>query len=374
MNADARLGRVRARMAELGVDLLAVAPGADTRYLLGATPHPDERCSLLLVTAEALACAVPALNATGLGHDVAPLEIALVPWQDADGPAGALDEALDGLHLGRGRCRLAAGGGMRLDHALALADALARAGLEGWPPAFLSRDVVAPLRARKDAEEIGRLARAAAIADRAMTAGFAAVAEGRRESDVAQTVAAAFAAEGAEARFHLVAAGPGSAEPHHPAGPRPIGRNEPVFLDIGCDFEGYQSDLTRMAFVGVPDRRYREVHDAVRRACDAGLAAVRAGARAQDVDRAARRVIEEAGYGPYFVHRTGHGIGLEGHEPPSMQAGDETALAPGMAFSIEPGIYIPGAFGCRIEDVVVVGADGAGRRLGGLGHAVEIRP
>ncbi len=361
-------------MAELGVDLLAVAPGPDTRYLIGATPHPDERFSLLLVTAEGLASAVPALNETGLRNDVGDLAITLVPWQDADGPARALDAALDGLGVHGGRRRVAAGSDIRLDHALALADALARAGVDGWPPAHLSRDVVAPVRARKDAEEMERLARSAAIADRAMAKGFAAVAEGRRESDVAQAVAAAFAAEGAEARFMLVAAGPGSAEPHHPAGARRIGRGEAVFLDIGCDFEAYQSDLTRMAHVGPPDRRYTEVHDAVRRACDAGLAAVRAGARAEDVDRGARRVIEEAGYGPYFVHRTGHGIGLEGHEPPSMQAGDATPLEPGMAFSIEPGIYIPGAFGCRIEDVVVVEADGRGRRLSTLSHEVEVRP
>jgi Xaa-Pro aminopeptidase len=321
-------------MAELGVDLLAVAPGADTRYLLGATPHPDERFSLLLVTPDALGCAIPALNETGLRHDAGRVEITLVPWHDADGPAKALDAVLADLGLEGGRRRVAAGGDMRLDHALALADALARAGVDGWPPGHLSRDVVAPVRARKDADEIARLARAAALADRAMRAGFEAVAEGRRESDVAQAVAAAFAADGATVEFDLVAAGPGSAEPHHPAGPRPIGGGEPVFLDIGCDFEGYKSDLTRMAFVGTPDRRYLEVHDTVRRACDAGLEAVRAGARCADVDRAARAVIEAAGYGPYFIHRTGHGIGLEGHEPPNMQAGEETPLAPGMAFSI----------------------------------------
>jgi Xaa-Pro aminopeptidase len=361
-------------MAELGVDLLAVAPGADTRYLLGATPHADERFSLLLVTQTALASAVPALNETGLRHDVGNLEITLVPWQDADGPERALDAALGAVGVSGKSPRVAAGGAMRLDHALVLAEALSRAGLGGWPPAYLSRDVVAPVRARKDADEIERLTRAAALADRAMRAGFEAVAEGRRESDVGQAVAAAFAADGATVEFNLVAAGPNSAEPHHAAGPRPIGRGEPVFLDIGCDFEGYKSDLTRMAFVGAPDHRYLEVHDTVRRACDAGLEAVVAGGRCSDVDRAARQVIEAAGYGAYFVHRTGHGIGLEGHEPPSMQAGDDTPLAPGMAFSIEPGIYIPGAFGCRIEDVVVVQADGRGRRLGALAHAVETRP
>lgn len=361
-------------MAALGVDLLAVAPGADSRYLLGATPHPDERFSLLLVTQTALATAVPALNETGLRHDVGDLEITFAPWADADGPAAALDRALGSLALRPGRVRVAAGDAIRLDHALVLAAALDRAGLDGWPPALLGRDVVAPVRAAKDADEVERLGRSAALADEAMRAGFAAVAEGRRESDVAQAVAAAFAQAGAEARFHLVAAGPGSAEPHHPAGSRPIGRGEPVFLDIGCDFEGYQSDLTRMAYVGTPDRRYLEVHDTVRRACEAGFGAVREGARAADVDRAARQVIEAAGYGAYFVHRTGHGIGLDGHEPPSMQAGDPTLLQPGMTFSIEPGIYIPGAFGCRIEDVVVVEADGHARSLSGLSHDVEIRP
>jgi Xaa-Pro aminopeptidase len=365
-----RRARVRARMAELGVDLLALAPGADTRYLLGATPHPDERASILFVAPERLAYAVPALNETGLRADVGDLEMAVFAWADAAGPVRALDAAIDSLGLGRGRLRLALGSDMRVDHALAVAAALERAGLDAWPPARLSRDVVAPVRARKDPEEVRLLAESAAIADDAMEAGFAAVAAGRRERDVAQAVAAAFAARGAVATFTLIAAGPGSAEPHHPAGARPIARGEAVFLDIGCDHRGYQSDLTRMAFVGEPDARYREVHDVVRRACDAGLGAVRPGARAEDVDRAARRVIDEAGYGAYFVHRTGHGIGLEGHEPPSMQEGDTTVLEEGMAFSIEPGIYLPGAFGVRIEDVVVVGPDG-GRRLSRLPHAVH---
>ncbi|MCL6595522.1 MAG: aminopeptidase P family protein [Firmicutes bacterium] len=371
MSAEDRRRRVRSRMQALELDVLALPPGADTRYLLGATPHPDERLAVLLVTQERLACAVPALNELGLRRDLGDLDVALLPWADAEGPDAALDRAVDLLGLGRRPVRLALGTDMRADHVLALVGAFQRAGVEVWPPAALSRDVVAPERARKDPEELALLAASAALADEAMEAGLAAIAPGRRESDVAQAVAQTFARHGAAAKFSLVAAGPNSAEPHHPAGARPIERGEPVFLDIGCDHRGYQSDLTRMAFVGRPDDRYRAVHDTVRRAAEAGLAAVRPGARAEDVDRAARRVIEEAGYGAYFVHRTGHGIGLEGHEPPSMQEGDRTVLEEGMTFSIEPGIYIPGAFGVRIEDIVVVEA-GGGRPLSRLGHEVHV--
>ena len=371
MSVADRRERVRARMAAVGVDLLAVAPGADLRYLLGVTPHPDERCCIVLLGPERIACCMPALNALEFHHGVGDLPVAVFPWNDADGPDEALDAALDAAGLAPGRLRLAMGAAMRVDHALALERALSRAGVLAWPPAALSTDVVAPVRMRKDPEELAALAGSAAVADTAMERAIACLAVGVRESDVSQAAAAAFAAQGAAMAFGLVAAGPASAEPHHPPGPRPVGEDEAVFLDIGGDHFGYQSDLTRMAFVGRPDARFREVYDTVRRACDAGLAAVRVGAQAADVDRAARKVIDDAGYGPHFVHRTGHGIGLEGHEPPSMQAGDATVLDVGMAFSIEPGIYLPGAFGVRIEDIIVVEADG-GRRLSRLGHDVAI--
>ncbi len=192
---------------------------------------------------------------------------------------------------------------------------------------------------------------------------------GRTENDVAADIAAAIVAEGhARADFVIVGSGPNGASPHHEAGDRVIQPGDVVVIDIGGPMpSGYFSDCTRTYLVGsggagggggaVPDR-VREVYETVRRAQRAGVAAVRPGATAESVDAAARSVIESAGYGEYFITRTGHGIGLEVHEHPYMVAGNAIPLEPGMAFSVEPGIYLPGEFGVRIEDVVVVGEDG----------------
>lgn len=371
---EARRNRVRARMQECKVDLVILPPGADVRYLLGSTVLPDERPAYFLLGQEKMAFVVPALNAEELAERTRGQDLPLMRWHDLDGPTGALRDALK--HLGvagaKGPIRIAMGDPMRLDHALALDRALQAADLPGLPPFALSTDVVAPVRMRKDPAELRALQESSDRADDAMEAAFAALRAGVRELDISQAIVNAFGQGGADrTEFSLVAAGRNAAEPHHRADATVIQSGDPVFLDIGCTFGGYQSDLTRMAHVGAPSAEYLQVHDTVRRACDAGLATARPGASAADVDRAARAVIVDAGYGEFFVHRTGHGIGLEGHEPPAIQTGNEMLLDVGMAFSIEPGIYLPGRFGVRIEDVVVIGEDG-GRRLSRLPHAVHV--
>jgi Xaa-Pro aminopeptidase len=219
-----------------------------------------------------------------------------------------------------------------------------------------------PLRAVKDAEELAVLARAASAADAAFADIVLVPFAGRREADVAADLADALRRHGHRtADFTIVGSGPNGASPHHEAGERVIADGDAVVLDFGGHLDGYYSDITRTVFVGEPPQEFDRVHDVVRRAQQAAFEAVRPGVPAEEVDRAARDVIDDAGYGQWFIHRTGHGIGLELHEPPYIVAGNATKLGAGMTFSIEPGVYLPGRFGVRIEDIVAVGDDGAVR-------------
>ena len=175
-----------------------------------------------------------------------------------------------------------------------------------------------------------------------------------------------------EVDFAIVASGPNSAFPHHEPGQRRLQEGDTIIIDIGCTLSGYKSDITRVVHLGEPSEEVKRVYDAVREANLRGREASLAGARAQDVDHAARKAIEEAGYGQYFFHRTGHGLGLEVHEPPWITSESDTILEPGMVFSVEPGIYLQGQFGIRIEDIVAV-TSGECRRLTGLDHELIIR-
>jgi Xaa-Pro aminopeptidase len=217
----------------------------------------------------------------------------------------------------------------------------------------------------KDADEVELLRTAAQAADRTIAAIAAGPLVGRREADVARSVRERLEKEGHDhAAFAIVASGPNSASPHHTPGERVIGAGEPVILDIGGTVEGYTSDITRTIWVAgadgevAPDPDFRALYDVLQRAQADATAAVRPGLACEAVDRVARGVIAGAGYGPQFIHRTGHGIGLETHEDPYIVEGNGEPLAAGMAFSVEPGIYFEGRFGARIEDIVVCGTDG----------------
>jgi D-alanyl-D-alanine dipeptidase len=241
-------------------------------------------------------------------------------------------------------------------------------GLQGLLPgtSYASLTVALPmLRAVKDAAELERLAAAGAAADATYEQILAVRFSGRRESEVAADLARLLREHGHEqVDFTIVASGPNGANPHHEASDRVIQRGDMVVLDFGGLRHGYGSDTSRTVHVGEPTDEERRVHDVVREAQEAGFRAVRPGVACQEVDRAARAVITEAGYGEYFIHRTGHGIGVTTHEPPYMIEGEERPLVPGMCFSVEPGIYLPGRFGVRIEDIVTVTEQG-GRRLNG---------
>jgi Xaa-Pro aminopeptidase len=228
------------------------------------------------------------------------------------------------------------------------------------------------LRAVKDPAELARLEAAGAAADATYEQIVGVRFAGRRESEVAADLAELLRGFGHEqVDFTVVGSGPNGADPHHEAGERVIEDGDCVVLDFGGLLQGYGSDTSRTVSVGEPAAEVREVHEVVRLAQQAGVDAVRPGVACQEVDRAARAVITDAGYGDRFIHRTGHGIGVTTHEPPYMIEGETLPLVPGMCFSVEPGVYLPGRFGVRIEDIVTVTPDG-GRRLNTTGRDLRV--
>ncbi|HEX6988533.1 MAG TPA: Xaa-Pro peptidase family protein [Bacillota bacterium] len=360
----ARRNRVREALAVAGADLLAVAPGDNMRYLLGYHPHPDERPCFLIVAPGGEGMLVPVLNADEVRAHV---DLPMETYTDAEGPAAALDRLAARLGVASARTAMIEER-MRADFALLLQERLGGAALR------LAAPVLAALRMRKGPDEVEALRRAAKMADGAMQAAFAAVRSGMTELELARAVEEAFLGRGAESvSFAIVASGPNAAYPHHHSGSRVVHTGEPVLFDIGARLDGYESDITRMTFVGEPDEAYLLVHDTVERAVQAALEVIRPGVAAREVDLAARSVIEDAGYGAYFTHRTGHGIGLTGHEPPYITSTNDLTLDVGMAFSVEPGIYLPGRFGVRLEEIVVVTASGA-EVLSGLSRDVFVVP
>ncbi len=228
------------------------------------------------------------------------------------------------------------------------------------------------LRAVKDADELERIAAAGEAADACFLEILEVRFAGRKETEVAADLAAMLLDHGhSQVDFTVVGSGPNGANPHHEAGDRTIQHGDMIVLDFGGLKDGYGSDTSRTVHVGEATDEEREVFEVVRRAQQAGFEAVRPGIACQEIDRAARRVITDAGYGEQFIHRTGHGIGLTTHEPPYMVEGETHQLEPGMCFSIEPGIYLAGRFGVRIEDIVTVTEDG-GRRLNNTTHEMQI--
>ncbi len=349
----ARMARAVRSAADAGLAGLLVAPGPDLVWLTGYAPSADtERLTLLvLAPGRRPVLVVPALEAPDAEKAAGAPALTLRDWTDGQDPYAATAALLDGSG------RLGVSDNTWALHLLGLQDAL-----PGTSYAALT-EALPLLRAVKDPAELELMAAAGAAADAAFeeirTVRFA----GRRESDVAADLDALLRRFGhSRVDFTIVASGPNGANPHHEAGDRVIRDGDMIVLDFGGLKDGYGSDTSRTVHVGAPTEEERRVHDLVREAQEAGFRAVRPGAACQDVDRAARAVIDGGGYGPYFIHRTGHGIGVTTHEPPYMIEGEEQPLLPGMCFSVEPGVYLPGRFGVRIEDIVTVTEDG-GRRL-----------
>ncbi|WP_432028285.1 aminopeptidase P family protein [Streptomyces sp. 1222.5] len=349
----ARMERAARSAADAGLAGLLVAPGPDMVWLTGYTPTAvTERLTVLvLAPGREPVLVVPTLEAPDAESAVGAAALTLRDWTDGKDPYAVTAALLDD----RGRFGIS-------DNTWSLHLLGLQRTLPGTSYAALT-DALPMLRAVKDAAEVDLLAAAGAAADAAFEEIRKVPFAGRRESDIGHDLAGLLRRFGhSQVDFTIVGSGPNGANPHHEVGDRVIREGDMVVLDFGGLKDGYGSDTTRTVHVGEATEEERRVHDVVRAAQEAGFRAVRPGAACQDVDRAARAVITDAGYGEYFIHRTGHGIGVTTHEPPYMIEGEEQPLVPGMCFSVEPGIYLPGRFGVRIEDIVTVTEDG-GRRL-----------
>ncbi|MFI5686593.1 M24 family metallopeptidase [Streptomyces sp. NPDC051636] len=349
----ARMERAAHAAADAGLAGLLVAPGPDLVWLTGYAPTAvTERLTVLvLAPGQDPVLVVPTLEAPDAEKAPGAAALALRDWTDGKDPYAVTAALLS--HDGRFGIS---------DNAWAMHLLGLQKTLPGTSYAPLN-DALPMLRAVKDAAELELLAAAGAAADATFEEIRKVPFAGRRESDVGHDLAGLLRRFGhSQVDFTIVGSGPNGANPHHEVGDRVIRRGDMVVLDFGGLKDGYGSDTTRTVHVGEPTEEERRVHDVVRAAQEAGFRAVRPGVACQEVDRAARAVITDAGYGEYFIHRTGHGIGVTTHEPPYMIEGEEQPLVPGMCFSVEPGIYLPGRFGVRIEDIVTVTENG-GRRL-----------
>jgi len=343
-----KINSLRARMKDNNVDLVALGPGTHMNWLLGFNPYPDERPCLLLIGKEKEAFLMPSVNAEDARKRT---DIEITSWKDEDGPDQALKDAL--LYIGESTAKhIAIDEAMRSHFALIVIEALPNPSYE------FTTSTIGALRMRKDQTEFINLKENALIDDRAMQAGFAAIKEGVTELEIGEAINKHFISEGAKPQFCIVGSGPNGAFPHHHTGDRKVKYGDAVLIDIGGRKGTFPSDMTRMSVLGEPPEGYLEIHAIVERAVQAAMAAAKPGAMAKDVDAAARGVITEAGYGEFFVHRTGHGLGIDIHEPPYITATSEVILDEGMVFSIEPGIYLQGRFGVRLEEIVILRADG----------------
>lgn len=351
-----RLAALSRGAAARDIDAVLVTPGANLAYLLGHSVASHERLTVLLVPRiGAPQLLVPALEAGGWPvAAVEALGVTVHTWPDGVDPHG---ETMRLLRDAAPQWRtIAVGGHMPAAHVLPIADLLPGVHV------VLATELLAAQRMRKDSAEQESLRAIGAAIDRVHRRIGEWLRPGRTEREVAADIAEAVVAEGhVRADFVIVAAGPNGASPHHEASDRPIRAGELVVVDIGGPGpDGYCSDSTRTyATGGAPlSDVATTIYDVVRRAQQAAVAAVRPGVSAESIDAVARNVIAAAGYAEHFITRTGHGIGLEVHEEPYIVTGNELVLEPGMAFSIEPGIYLPGECGVRIEDIVIVADDG----------------
>ena len=338
-----RINRVQHEMARSGVDALILSVGHDLPYLTGYLAMPLERLTLLVVPRGAHASLIiPRLEAPRV-HEL-PSVFTLVPWNETDDPVAIAHELL-------GNARTIAVGDQMWSRFLVDL-------LKHRPDSTYVRSVqvMEPLRSRKDAAEIAALKAAGAAADRvaAQLQGGEIALVGRTEAEVSADISARLIAEGHQkVNFAIVAAGENAASPHHHAGDRVIRYGDIVLCDFGGTMNGYCSDITRCVHLGPPPKDIADAYAVLMRAQAAGVGAGVLGNSCESVDAVTRAIIDDAGYGEYFVHRTGHGIGMEEHEDPYMVSGNATPIAAGHAYSVEPGIYVPGRWGMRLEDIVV---------------------
>ncbi|NJM07757.1 aminopeptidase P family protein [Candidatus Gracilibacteria bacterium] len=350
-----RLGRVRAAMAAQGMQVLVLMPDANLQYLSGLTFHRGKRLTLLLIPVDERTptFVIPALEE----HRAAAtsrLAANYFPWHDADGPTQALQAAVAAA-IGDGPQQIGVEfTALRVMELRALEAALlAVTTVDAMP-------LLSDVRMVKDADELAAMERAVAIIETALGEGIAQIRAGMSERQLARIIADGILAAGGagEAFETMIASGPNGASPHHNNSDRGFVAGDLITIDCGAIYNGYLSDITRTVALGEPTEEARRIYELVRAANAAGIAAVKPFVSGETIDRAARNVIEAGGYGAYFVHRTGHGLGIEAHELPNIVMGSTQPLAIGTTFTVEPGIYVPSIGGVRIEDNVVITEDG----------------
>lgn len=344
-----RLNRTCELLAERGLGAAIFGTGADLQYLIGSGVSSHERLTALVVSASGkVTLVLPAVERGDLAAcAIGELNAEVVMWEDGEDAHGIVAKLVAGAEV------LGIGASLTADHLIALQD------LTG-AKTVLANTVLKELFMRKDAAEVEQLRLAGAAIDRVHDRVPAMLRAGRTEREVADEISAAIIDEGHVAvDFVIVGSAENGANPHHDFSDRVIEDGDIVVVDIGGTLPvGYHSDCTRTYVVGKPSEKATAAWAALRKAQEAAVAAVRPGVTAAEIDGIARQHLTDAGYGDYFIHRTGHGIGLSTHEEPFIMAGNDLPLEPGMAFSVEPGVYLPGEFGMRLEDIIVVTDDG----------------
>ncbi len=351
-----RLKKLAAELRAWGFDGIYLGPSTDLEYISGLDTHPDERVRGLMVSKDAKCFAMTPL----LYKEEIQKAFGDVPfyaeWNDHEGFTDAFRLGCEKLGLvGK---KIAFNDGVRAVDMLAIRDTMDIRLCNG-------AKVLDPLRSRKDEEELDLMRKASEMVDQVVYKLIEFIKPGMMERDIIKKIPEFFEEAGCyEMSFSpIVASGPNGSMPHYSGDKRVIEKNDVIILDLGGRHNGYCSDTTRTLFVGTPTDEQKKVYEIVRKAQAAGEAAVKPGATGQDVDRAARKVIIDAGYGDFFFNRVGHGVGLAVHESPYIIEGNDKPLEPGNVFSIEPGIYLPGKFGVRIENLVAVRPDGTGEAL-----------
>lgn len=343
-----RLAALSQVLAQEGFDAYLACRPISMGYLAGFWEDPHERFLVLAVHSSGevrlIAPALSASQATRIGiKDVR-------PWSDGEDPNRHVLELAEDWRL--------KGGMIAVDAEMPARFLL---NLQQCLPAALFKDgesILAQLRAKKEPDELAKMKRASEIADQALQAGIEAIKVGATEQQVANALKKAMAGKGGIPTFCIVATGAGSAEPHHLTDETPIKKGDLVLMDYGCSWQGYQSDITRVVCAGAATEKQKEVYRIVRQAHQAALDGIRPGVTGAEADQMARRVIDEAGFGADFFHRLGHGIGLEGHENPNLASNNHQALEAGNCCSVEPGIYLSGEFGVRIENLIHITESG----------------
>ncbi|NRA86475.1 MAG: aminopeptidase P family protein [Rhizobiales bacterium] len=343
-----KLTNIRIIMQSEKIDLVAIGPTAYFKWLVGQPIHGDERPCFILVSKSKAAILLPAVN---IGDPNIFKGLKFFKWTDEKGYKAAFNQMLDYLQLGTVQ-HVSIDEGMRTDFSYLI--------LNKFPNAqkSLTSKNIAQLRMCKTEKEYQELKLNSNYADQAINSISQNFKQGMTEVDVAEIIIKCFTKNGAKPAFTIVATAKNGASPHHMTGDNVIENNAGLLVDIGCKYGQFSSDITRMFYIGKPSKKYLEIHKIVERAVQAALKASRVGAIASDIDKAARDVITKAGYGEFFIHRTGHGLGVEPHELPYISAGSDTILEAGMVFSIEPGIYLPNEFGVRLEEIIYLREDG----------------